>query len=149
LLRKLTKVEDSQRQFEEAWTGQKQEAENAAKTALADAQKRLDDAVAKIRDNKELDEQAKEIQVQTVQDVENRKFELAKAKIEDDKRASIELAAHKRDVAKNTINNGYRLFTLVLAPLPAVLLGFVTFFKRRARERAIVPQNRMVTGGVK
>jgi ABC-2 type transport system permease protein len=149
ILRKLTRIEESQQQFEADWAEKKQEAESAAKKELADAQKRLDDAVAKIRDNKELDEQAKEIQVQTVQEVENRKFELAKAKIEDDKRARIEEAAHKRDVAKNAINNGYRLFTLILAPLPAMLVGFLTYFRRRARERAIVPQNRMVTGGGK
>ena len=107
-------------------------------------QARLDAAVAKVRENQQLDEQAKEIQIQTIQDNENRKFEIAKEQIEEDKRELIDQARHVRDSQKLGLYNGYRWLMLLIAPLPALLMGFVTWGRRRAREQAIVPDNRKV-----
>lgn len=149
VLRKLTKVEEAQRDFERDWALSKEEAEKAAKAELDKAQKRLDDAVAQIRDAKDLDEIDKERRIVTVQSAEQRKLDMAKARIEDDKRAQIEMAAHKRDEARRGIHNRYRILTLVLAVLPALGVGIATFLRRRSREASIVPKNRMVTGGVK
>jgi ABC-2 type transport system permease protein len=148
-LRKLDAVEMAQRDFEEKWTEQKGAAEAAAKKELDEAQKRLDDAVAKIRDDGNLDEQAKEVMIVQKQQQENRRFELAKAKIEDEKKMKIEEAAHEREEARDRIRNGYRGITLVLAALPGLLLGFVTLIRRSSRAAAIVPQNRKVAGGAK
>ncbi len=149
VLRKLDRVEEAQRQFEEAWLANKDAAELAAKDELDKAQKRLDEAVAKIRDDASLDEQAKEVKIVEVQQAENRRFELAKARIEDEKKMKIEIAAHERDEARTGIQNGYRIVTLLLAALPGLLLGVATFLRKQARAAAIVPQARKVTGGVK
>lgn len=155
VLRKLQRVEESQKQFEEAWLANKDEAEKAAKEELDKAQKRLDDAVAKIRDDKTLDDQAKEVKIVQVQQAENRRLDLAKARIEDEKKMKIEIAAHDRDEARLGIQNGYRIITLVLAALPGLLLGVITFLRKSARVAAIVPASRKVShdgsvdGGVK
>jgi len=144
VLRKLERVEEAQRDFETAWIMEKDMAEIAAKAELDEAQARLDAAVAKVRENQQLDEQAKEIQIQTIQDNENRKFEIAKEQIEEDKRELIDQARHVRDSQKLGLYNGYRWLMLLIAPLPALLMGFVTWGRRRAREQAIVPDNRKV-----
>jgi ABC-2 type transport system permease protein len=149
ILRKLKRVEEAQRAFEDAWTQQKEEAERAAKQALDEAQKRLDDAVAKIRDDASLDEQAKEVKIVEVQQQENRRLDLAKAKIDSEKKAKLEAATHERDIARKRIHDSYRLLTLILAPMPALLLGIVTLVRRGSRAAAIVPQNRLVRGGGK
>ncbi len=144
ILRSLTKVEEAQSEFETRWLDEKEKAEDAAKVELDSAQARLDAAVAALKDNKELDEQAKEIQIQTIQNNENRKLEIAKARIEDGKRSKIELARHERDSSKTRLYNGYRSLMLLLAPLPALAMGLIMFVRRRAREAANVPNNRLV-----
>ncbi len=144
ILRKLEAVEASQRDFEGAWITAKETAEDAAKQELDEAQKRLDDAVAELRNNPDLDAQSKEIRIQELEEKENRKLELKKAQIENDKLTKVEIARHQRDSQKRSLYNAYRLGMMALSILPALALGVLTFLRRRARESAIVPTNRMV-----
>jgi len=116
----------------------------AAKKELDDAQARLDDAVKALRDDTTLDAQAKEIRIQELEEKENRKLELAKAQIENDKQTRIEVARHDRDSQKRALYNSYRIGMIVLSVVPALAFGIATFLRRRARESAIVPQNRLV-----
>jgi ABC-2 type transport system permease protein len=146
LLRRLTAVEAAQSDFERKWTEQKQQAEEDSDTALKEAQARLDAAVARIREDKALDEQSRENKIVEVQSVENRKFEAAKADIEAKRKERIELAQYDRDAARRSIYNRYRVLTVLLAPIPALLFGIVTFTRRRSRAQAIVPKNRQVGG---
>ncbi|MBL9076332.1 MAG: Gldg family protein [Planctomycetes bacterium] len=146
ILRKLDRVEEAQRRFEDEWTAEKEAAEVAAAEALDAAQKRLDQAVQKIRDDKDLDAQAKEVKIVEVQQVEQRKLENERAKIDEQKKRRLEEASHDRDAAKRGIHDGYRLIAVVLSVMPGLVLGLVTFFRRSARAAAIVPQNRQVTG---
>ena len=120
---------------------------NAAEEARSDALQAK--AVAVQSQQEAENEQSKERKIVEVQQVQNRRFETAKAKIEADKRTKIEIAQHKRNEARDGIHNGYRLWTLLLAPVPALLLGIVTLVRRSSRASAIVPQNRQVGGGAK
>lgn len=147
ILRRLTAVEKAQAEFERKWAEEKTKAEAEAREALDAAQQRLDDAIAAIRNDDSLDAQSKELKIVEVQQVENRKFETAKAKIEDDKRVRINGAQLLRNQARKGIHDGYRLWTILLAPVPAFLLGIVTLIRRSSRAASIVPKNRLVGGG--
>ncbi|MBX3462881.1 MAG: Gldg family protein [Planctomycetes bacterium] len=146
ILRKLERVEDAQRRFEDEWTAEKEAAEAAAKEALDAAQARLDAAVQRIRDDAALDDQAKEVKIVEVQQVEQRKLENERARIDDQKKRRLEEASHDRDAARKRIHDGYRLVTIVLSLLPGLALGLLTFFRRSARAAAIVPASRQVPG---
>lgn len=143
-LRTLSRVEAAQRDFETAWLDEKERAESAAKKALDRAQKRLDRAVAKVRENPDLDEQAKEIEIRTLENSENRKLELERARIDAEKRVRIETARHQRDQQKLGLYTSYGSTMLLLSVLPAIAMGLLTFARRRAREAAIVPDRRRV-----
>jgi hypothetical protein len=58
----------------------------------------------------------------------------------------IEVAQYDRDAARRGIYNRYRVLTVLLAPIPALAFGFVTFSRRRSRAQSIVPKNRQVGG---
>jgi len=146
ILRKLTAVEEAQRVYEDEWQREKEAAEAAAAESLDKAQKRLDDAVAKIREDQTLDAQAKEVKIVEVQQNENRKFELEKAQIEDRKNRRLEEAQHDRDAARTGIHDRYRLVTLLLAAVPGILLGLFTYRRRSSRASSIIPSNRLVGG---
>ena len=146
ILRKLTAVEEAQRVYEDEWQREKEAAEAAAAESLDKAQKRLDDAVAKIREDQTLDAQAKEVKIVEVQQNENRKFELEKAQIEDRKKRRLEEAQHDRDAARTGIHDSYRLIVLLLAAIPGILLGLLTYLRRSSRASSIIPSNRLVGG---
>jgi ABC-2 type transport system permease protein len=148
VLRKLTAVEQAQKGFEEEWQKQKEQAEGDSEKALKDAQDNLDAAVAKVKENKDLDEQAKAMQIAIAQENENNRFQLAKAQIDRDKQRAIERAAHRREEERRLVHNSFRAWTLLVVALPPLLVGCFVFFRRRQRESAIVPQNRKVVGGV-
>ncbi|MCR9246557.1 MAG: Gldg family protein [bacterium] len=147
ILRRLEAVEEAQSEFEKAWLAERAKAETEAQEALDAAQKRLDAAVAAIRDDASLDEASKEVKIVEVQSAENRKFEAAKGKIEDERRDRIGRAQLERNRARASIHDGYRLWTLLLAPVPAFLLGIVTLIRRNSRAASIVPKVRQVGGG--
>lgn len=149
VLRRLTAVEAAQAEFERAWARQKDEAEEESIKALDEAKKRLDEAVDRIRKDESLDEQSKANKIVEVETVENRRFEAEKANIEAKKKERIEEAQYDRDASRRAIYNRYRVSTLVLAPVPALLFGIWTFVRRRQRAAAIVPQNRLVGGGTR
>ena len=80
-----------------------------------------------------------------VQQNENRKFELAKAKIEGDKNRRLEEAQHDRDAARTSIHDEYRMQALLLAAIPGLLVGLLTYFRRRG-SASNIPLNRRVGG---
>jgi ABC-2 type transport system permease protein len=146
ILRKLERVEEAQRAYEDQWTKDKEEAEVAAADKLKEAQGRLDEAVRKIQEDKSMDDQAKEVRIVEVQQKENRSFEVEKAKIDEAKNARLEQATHDRNAARARIHNTYRISTLVFGVLPGLLLGVVMFLRRSSRAAAIVPASRQVSG---
>ena len=149
VLRPLTTVMAAQEQFERKWIDQRESAEDAAAAELDKAQKRLDEAVAKIRDNPEIDERAKDIRIQAEQDKENRNLEVRKEQIEVEKRKKIGEAKHEKNVRQKAVQVRYQVMTIGLAFLPPLLLAAFTFFRRMSRESQNVPKNRMVRRGGK
>lgn len=146
ILRKLERVEEAQRTYEDQWTKEKEAAEVAAADKLSEAQARLDEAVRKIREDASIDEQAKEVKIVEVQQIENRKLDAEKAMIDDAKERRLEEATHDRDAARRRIHDTYRVATMVFGVLPGLLLGVVTFLRRSSRAAAIVPASRQVSG---
>ncbi len=147
ILRRLTAVEKAQSEFEKAWNAQKKAAEDESDKALESAKARLDSSVDKIRKDPALDEQSKANKIAEAETVENRRFESDKTDIEATKKKRIEMAQYDRDASRRSIHNGYRILTVLLAPLPALLFGLFTLLRRMSRASAIVPKSRQVGGG--
>lgn len=133
--RTLEKVENQTREFVERRLNEEKEAEQQAQTALAEAQGRLDAKVAALRNREDLDEQTKQIMTRNLQEVESRRFEVVKANIESQKQATIEASKENMESALRTIQTRIRSLAVALPPIPVLIIGLVTAFKRRKRER--------------
>lgn len=144
--RTLTRIAAQQQDYNKEWLTEKALAEDRAGEELAAAQKRLDDRIAEVRENLELDERSKKIQIETVREIEQRRLDLAKARIEDEKQRAIDLAKASKLQQQNSIQAWYTTVTLAGTPIPALLVAFWIFLRRRRREREIVPGSRY-TGG--
>ena len=72
--RTLESVEEQTREYIEQRNEEEQEAESEASRELADAQRRLDDKVAKVQQRTDVDDQTKQIMVKNLQEIEKRRY---------------------------------------------------------------------------
>ncbi len=133
--RTLARVEAQTQSFIEQRTADEQVAEQEAQDALAAAQRRLDEKVAEVQNRDDLDAQTKQIMARNLQEVENRRFEVAKANIETAKEAKVRASEERMETQIRRIQSGIRTLAVVLPPIPVFLLGVYIFIRREKRER--------------
>ena len=87
--RTLVKVEDQANEFKTQLLDETKRAEDEAKNELDEAQKAFSKQVEQVQNRTDLDERTKEIQLANLQDVAQRRLDVKKAVIEDQKEAKI------------------------------------------------------------
>ncbi len=141
--RTLSRIELQVRAFLGRRQQESKEADDEATEALAGAQKSLDSKVAKVRDDKELDERGREIKLLALEKVENRKLDVEKANIDDQKRRKDQDSKATLEQSIRRIEREVRLAAIVAAPLPALLLAGLIFGVRAGRENRGTNPNRL------
>jgi ABC-2 type transport system permease protein len=142
--RTLEAVEARTSAYEYQRLEQMRQAEATADIRLKEAQARLDKAVKDIEHRSDLDDQSKEVMISNVQAVENRRFQVARTTIEDEKQRQIDLSRADMENSIRGIQNTIKLLAVLLPPIPAVLLFLVVSVKRLARERIGVSPDRLI-----
>ena len=141
--RTLERLEKQTRDYVLLAQKEAKQAEDEARDALEKAQKSLDEKVRKIRDDKELDERARDIKLRTLETVENRRLEVEKAAIEDEKRRKLQDSKASKEQAIRQIEGRVRSLAIIAAPLPAILLAGLVFGVRSGRENRGANPNRL------
>ena len=120
------------------------EAEANAEEQLEQAQKRLDDAVAAIRERTDLDGRTRQIMIANQQKIENRRLTVARKNIEDEKQRLIERSRADMETSIRNIQSSIKLAAVALSPIPAFLLFLFVSARRLRREQASVSRERLV-----
>lgn len=142
--RTLEAVEARTRTFEQK---RDQDAQTAAATAerrLQEAQARLNAAVAAVDARTDLDEQAKQIMISNLQTAENRRLQVARANIEDERQRALENARAAMEGSIRGIQSTIKLLAVVLPPIPAFVLFLIMSVRKLARERSRISTDRLV-----
>lgn len=142
--RTLEAVERRTRAYEAQRQRDTQAAEALADERLKEAQARLDRAVRELERRTDIDEQSREVMIANVQAVENRRLQVARTTIEDEKQRQIEASRAEMENAIRSIQNTIKLMAVALPPVPALLLFVVVSIRRLRRERIGAPASRLV-----
>ncbi len=142
--RTLEKLEQQTRTFEAQRLKDTQQAEALAEQRLKEAQDRLNRSVREVEARQDLDDQAKQIMISNLQAVENRRLQVARTTIDDEKQRQIEAARADMDSAIRGIQNTIKVLAVALPPIPAVVLFIVMSIRRMRRERVGIPEDRLV-----
>jgi ABC-2 type transport system permease protein len=133
--RTLEAVEAKTRTYEEQRMKELRAAEATAEKQLEEAQQRFDKAVEALRSRADLDEQTREIMIRNLQSVENRRLNVARTNIEDEKQRQIENSRAGMESSIRNIQSTIKLLAVALPPVPALLLFLLVSFRRLRRER--------------
>ena len=140
--RRLTEVDALTQQARLRRQEQIEEANAEAEAELEEAQKALDAEVAAIRERTDLDDTTKAIMLKSKEEAENRRLKAKQDKIERDKQRAMAKTETEHRRAVDEVQNRIRLLSVLVPPIPALLLGVVIFARKRRRERESIPMSR-------
>lgn len=140
--RRLTKLDEETQDAREKRQAQIDAANKAADAELEEAKKALEAAVAAVEERDDLDETTKQVLLKSAEETENRRLAAKTDKIEREKQRMIAKTEtqHRRTV--DEIQNRIRIWSLLLPPIPALLMGIFIFMRKRLRERDNIPAAR-------
>lgn len=144
--RRLTTVDELTKEARADRQARIEEANTEAEAELEEAKKALEAAVAAIREREDLDETTKAIMLKSAEEAENRRLQQRTEAIERDKKKAIAKVETKHQQAVGEVQNGIRLVSVLLPPIPALLLGGFIFARKRRRERELIPESRSAGG---
>lgn len=142
--RTLTAVEAQTQVFTKKRNEERVAAENEAKKQLEEAKKRLQKQVDAVQNDKSLDERGKAMKRQFLQEEESRRLAIEEVEIENKKKQEIEKARNESERQIRSIEFNYSLLSVILPPIPALLVGLWVFLRRLADERRNINPDRLV-----
>jgi ABC-2 type transport system permease protein len=142
--RTLEAVEARTRAYEAQRLKETQMAEALADQRLKEAQARLDRAVREVQQRNDLDDQAKQVMIANLQSAENRRLQVARTNIDDEKQRQIEDSRAEMENSIRGIQNTIKLMAVALPPIPAFVVFLIVSVRRLRRERIGVPVDRLV-----
>ena len=143
--RTLEAVEARTRTYEAQRLHETQMAEVMADQRLKEAQARLDRSVREVEQRTDLDDQTKQVMITNLQSAENRRLEVARANIDDEKQRQIEDSRAEMENSIRGIQNTIKLMAVALPPIPAFMVFLIVSVRRLRRERIGVPVDRLVS----
>jgi ABC-2 type transport system permease protein len=132
--RTLERFEAQTKGHDEKLLEESKAAEERAEKERQDAQARLDAKVKEVEARTDIDERRKEIELQTLRNVEQKKFDAATREIDARKKAAVERSRTTMKQGKASIKKFIRNLAVFLPPIPPVLIGIYVLLRRLAAQ---------------
>ena len=132
--RTLLQLEAQAKIFTEELQEQTKSAENAAKDKLDQAQQAFSKEVDQVRSRTDLDDRTKESMLENLQSVAQRRLDVQKQIIEDEKLNKIRESKGDSERKIRKIQNNVRYAAAMIPPLPPMILGLLVWIARLRRE---------------
>jgi ABC-2 type transport system permease protein len=143
-LRSLAQVENLTKRAKHDRREEEKGAKSEADKKLKEAQDRLNAEAKKIREDKNLDDSEKVMRLRLAEQDAQRKLDVEKAKIEQNKDKAVKVSQSKAEREIRKIEDGIRIYAILFPPIPAFLLGLWILGKRIKDEREGIIPDRLV-----
>jgi ABC-2 type transport system permease protein len=140
--RRLTEVDRMKEEERAAREQQTRDANTKAEAELEEAKVALEAAVKTIQERTDLDETTKEIMLKSAEQAENRRLQAKTEAIELEKAKALDKVETRYQRESREIEDRIRIASLLLPPIPALLLGGFIYGRKRRREHEAIPQTR-------
>ncbi len=139
--RTLELLEKQSKDFAKSLQEATKRAEDEATDELDGVQKAFDKEVEQVRNRTDWDERTKDIQLANLQQVAQRRLDVKKQNIEDNKLNKIRESRSQYEQSTREIQNYVRYAAAALPPLPPLFLGIVVWVMRLLRENVAQTPN--------
>lgn len=140
--RRLTTVDDLKKEERAEREKQTQDANAKAEAELEEAKTALEGAVKAIRERADLDETTKEIMLKSAEAAENRRLQAKTETIELEKAKALDKVETRYQRESREIEDRIRIASVLLPPIPALMLFGFIYARKRRREHEAIPQTR-------
>jgi ABC-2 type transport system permease protein len=140
--RRLSKVDDLTKAASDKRNDEVASASAKAEADIKAAQDALDAAVKKINDDTSLDETTKAVLLKSAEEAENRRLGAKRELIMRDKVRAMERTESEHLAEVRKVEDWIRVIAVLVPPVPAILLGFFIFLRKRQREQDAIPSSR-------
>ena len=107
------------------------------------AQKAFDDQLAELKKRTGLNQQQALIEIMQAQQVGQRRLDTKIEQLKQERDREIKKTERQLAQKVREVQDGYKLWAVLLPPIPPLIVAFVVFFNRRAKEREGVSKARL------
>lgn len=140
--RRLDEVDDYTKEAREERERQVAAANDEAQRELDEAQASLQKVVDEIRARSGIDERTKAVMLRSAEEAENRRLAVKQDRIEREKEKTMVKIERDHLRAVDAVQDRIRVAAILIPPIPALIMGFVIFGRRRQRESSVIPASR-------
>ncbi len=140
--RRLSRVDEITKDARDRREEEVRKANEEANEELNKAKQALEARVKEINEREDLDETTKAVMLKSAEEAENRRLNANTETIEREKARKIARSQTELLRAVDREQNAIRLVAVLAPPIPALLLGFYIFGRKRRRENDAIPADR-------
>ena len=141
--RTLTRIESSTEEARTDFQAARDGFIESYESAKTDEQKTLDETIAKLRDQQGGDAVSRMREVEMAEEVYRNRMNARLQAAEKDRDRDIKSAETKLALEIQKVQSQYKLWSVVLPPLPPLLLAGFVFWRRRGEEREGISRSRL------
>ena len=141
--RTLTRIETSTEEARTDFQASRDRFIESYESAKTDEQKNLDETIAKLRDQQGGDAVSRMREVEMAEEVYRNRMNAKLQGAEKDRDRDIKSAETKLALEIQSVQSQYKLWSVVLPPLPPLFLAGFVFWRRRGEEREGISRSRL------
>ena len=141
--RTLIKIDEATEKNRQNSLNQQKELIGEIETKISEAQTRFDEKIAEIENDDALTSQEKSMRLEIVRRQEQRRLEAAVESLETERSRKLKQVRYELEQDISAVQDQYKMFALLVPPIPPLLVAFYVFFRRREAEREGVAQSRL------
>jgi ABC-2 type transport system permease protein len=141
--RTLAKIDEATQKYRDDKTAQENEFVAEIQKEIDEAQKRFEEAVAAVDKIPNLSDTAREQKKEAVRRREQERLEKQMQSIESTRSRRIRQISYATDQEIRGVQDRYKLYAILVPPIPPLLLALYVFFRRRGAEQEGIAKSRL------